>query len=479
MLDLMAAPIVACIVLMGIHVYLGLHVIQRKVIFVDLALAQIAALGATMGFLMGFDPHGQGSFLFSLGFSVVGAAIFALTRMRREHVPQEAIIGITYVVALACAILVADRAPEGAEHIKETLVGSILWVRWSTIARAAVLFVLVGIVHVLFRKRFLQISFDVDSAYAEGRWVRAWDFVFYLTFAFVITTAVAIAGVLLVFSFLVIPAVIAALFAQRVGPRLTIGWSVGIAGSLVGLTASYKLDLPSGPTVVAALGGALLLGGLAAYVLSADNRWSASLKVLAGLATLTVAIGGLVVIFTHGERLQIDHGHEWETEHTEPAGAAPNEFDWAGTVSRCKEDPACVAAHLRESHDWLLLLAHPLADDDRFALDHLDALLAVADDPGAMDRLAEATTTERDPLLRVAQARILVAVGDGRGLGAALSLLGDETPFVAREEAHDLLLSASGKDFGYDPLADAPANEGPIGRWRSWVASAERVSNTP
>jgi zinc/manganese transport system permease protein len=262
LLELMAAPFAACVVLVGIHAYLGMHVIQRRVIFVDLALAQIAALGATFGFLLGVSPHGREAYFFSLGFAVVGAAVFAITRMRHEKIPQEAIIGIVYAVAMATAILVADRAPEGAEHIKETLVGTLLWVTWPTVFKTAVIYALVGGLHIALRKRFFQISFDPDQAWAEGRMVRLWDFVFYMTFAFVITSSVAIAGVLLVFSFLVIPAVIATLFAERISIRLAIGWSVGIAACLVGLVSSYRFDMPTGPTLVASLGIALILAAL-------------------------------------------------------------------------------------------------------------------------------------------------------------------------------------------------------------------------
>ena len=158
LIELMAAPFAACVVLVGIHAYLGMHVIQRKVIFVDLALAQIAALGATFGFLLGLSPHSQTAYVFSLVFAIIGAAIFAVTRMRHERIPQEAIIGITYAVALALAILVADRAPEGSEHIKETLTGTLLWVRWPTILKTAGIYALVGLLHVALRKPFFEIS---------------------------------------------------------------------------------------------------------------------------------------------------------------------------------------------------------------------------------------------------------------------------------------------------------------------------------
>jgi zinc/manganese transport system permease protein len=314
LLELMAAPFAACVVLVGIHAYLGMHVIQRRVIFVDLALAQIAALGATFGFLLGVSPHGREAYFFSLGFAVVGAAVFAITRMRHEKIPQEAIIGIVYAVAMATAILVADRAPEGAEHIKETLVGTLLWVTWPTVVKTSVIYALVGALHVMLRKRFFQISFEPDRAWAEGRKVRFWDFIFYMTFAFVITSSVAIAGVLLVFSFLVIPAVIATLFAERISIRLAIGWSVGIAACLVGLVSSYRLDMPTGPTLVASLGVALILAALIFYIRAAENRGNALVKSAAGLAVVAGVVAGVSVFVTSGTFLHIDHEHDWEDE---------------------------------------------------------------------------------------------------------------------------------------------------------------------
>ncbi len=325
MLSLMAAPFAACAVLVGIHAYLGMHVIQRKVIFVDLALAQLAALGATFGFFIGAGHSGPGTYLFSLGFALVGAAIFAMTRMRHAQVPQEAIIGIVYAVALAAAILVADRAPEGAEHIKETLAGTILWVTWPTIGKTALIYAGIGLLHIVFRKRFFQISFRPEEAYGENRRVRLWDFLFYLTFAFVITSSVAIAGVLLVFSFLVIPAVIANLFARRIGPRLAIGWSVGIAACLLGLAGSYRMDMPSGPAVVTSLGVTLILAALVFYIRNAPKRRTAVMKTAAGIIAVAVLVAGMFLAFGEHGFLAIDHEHDWEAEAAQTTRAGARE----------------------------------------------------------------------------------------------------------------------------------------------------------
>lgn len=257
-LTFLAAPFAACLVLVGILGYLGLHVLLRKVIFVDLALAQIAAMGAVVAFLFGHAPGSPASFGFSLAAAFGGAAIFAWTRARRERVPQEAIIGITYVVASAATILVADRAPEGAEHIKELLAGSILWVTWPVVVRDLAVCAAVGAFHWLFRRRFALISEDPDRAFASGLRVRWWDFLFYLSFGVVITVAVEIAGVLMVFAYLVAPAIIALAASDRWGVRIGLAWLLGLLASALGLIASYRWDLPSGPAIVCTLGAFLV-----------------------------------------------------------------------------------------------------------------------------------------------------------------------------------------------------------------------------
>ncbi|HXH27633.1 MAG TPA: iron chelate uptake ABC transporter family permease subunit [Candidatus Polarisedimenticolia bacterium] len=259
MLAFMAAPFAACLVLVGIHAYFGIHVIERRVLFVDLAVAQFAALGAVVGFASGHPPGALGSTLYSMGFATLAAALFAVTRMRHEKLPQEAIIGITFVVASATAILVADKAPEGAEHIKETLAGSLLWVTWPTVVKDLVIYSAVGLFHWLARKRFMQITLDPEEAYRRGWWVRWWDFLFYLSFGVIITFSVEIGGILMVFSYLVIPACIAILLAHRMGARLILGWIIGFVGSALGLVASYQWDFPTGPAIVVVLGLMLMV----------------------------------------------------------------------------------------------------------------------------------------------------------------------------------------------------------------------------
>jgi zinc/manganese transport system permease protein len=254
MLELLIAPFVICLVLTGIHCYLGIHIVSRGVIFVDLALAQVAALGSTVALLAGYGLSSVEAYVISLTFTFFGAAIFALGRMREESIPQEAIIGIVYAVSSAAAIVVLAKAPHGEEAIKAMLVGSILFVTWPQIIKITFIYLAVGVLHLLLRKKFLLISMNPALARQNGLWIRFWDFIFYVTFGVVVTSSVRIAGVLLVFSYLVVPAVCAMFFAGSVRYRLTIGWGVGFIASVLGLCASARWDLPTGASVTTIFG---------------------------------------------------------------------------------------------------------------------------------------------------------------------------------------------------------------------------------
>lgn len=255
LLSFLLVPFLAGLILTGIHAYLGVHVVERGVIFVDLSLAQIAALGTTAAYLAGHDLHDPVTYFWSLGFTLAGAAIFSLTRIHHDtRIPQEAIIGIVYAVSAAAAILAMSKAPEGTEHLKDMLVGNILTVSWETVIKTAIVYALVGLFHFIFRKKFLAISLGQPTAN-----VRLWDFLFYASFGFVVTSSVVIAGVLLVFSYLIVPSVAAMLFAQSIGRRLAIGWTMGAIVSGLGILLSFHYDLPTGATIVCTFGGALLV----------------------------------------------------------------------------------------------------------------------------------------------------------------------------------------------------------------------------
>ena len=264
-LEFLAAPFAASLIIAGIHAYLGVHVVERGVIFVDLSLAQIAAFGSTIAMLvpfMGENPHGPWAYWTSLAFTFVGAAIFSTIRVRRARIPQEAIIGISYAVASAATILAMSKATSEAEHLKGMLVGNILAVSWLEVRDTAWLYAAIGVFHYLFRRRFLAISLNHDGAEAQGPSIRLWDFLFYASFGVVVTRSVAIAGVLLVFCYLIVPSVAAMLYAESIGKRLAIGWTMGTVVSALGIYLSVQLDLPTGATMVCTFGLVLILMAL-------------------------------------------------------------------------------------------------------------------------------------------------------------------------------------------------------------------------
>ncbi len=257
--EIMKWPLLACLLLPGLLVYLGLHIVQREIIFVDLALAQVAALGTCFGILLHYEASSWESYLLSLAFTFVGAGIFTLTRTKNHRVPQEALIGIVYVVTAALGILLLSRSPEGNEELRRTLIGEVLLVTPSQVLRTFALYVVIGLIHWFGRKKFLCLSFEPERAAAEGMSIRWWDFVFYALFGWVVTSFVQIGGVLLVFSFLIVPAVCANFLADSPGAKLLIGWVTATVASVAGLYASYVLDLPTGAAIVCALGLALIL----------------------------------------------------------------------------------------------------------------------------------------------------------------------------------------------------------------------------
>ncbi len=235
-----------CLLLVGIHCYLGLHVLARGVVFVDLSLAQVASFGATIALLWDAEHHTEIGYALSLGTTLVASGIFALARKYEDKIPQEALIGITYAFASAAVVLVVDRLAHGAEHLKEALVGQILWVSWGDVTKTLGIYSCVGFVHWIFRKQFIANSFSRNHSVK-------WDFLFYALFGVVITSSTSIAGVLLVFSFLIVPSVMSAFFSRHLATRLFIGWILGAIVSALGMLASYKFDLPVGAVLVVLL----------------------------------------------------------------------------------------------------------------------------------------------------------------------------------------------------------------------------------
>lgn len=431
-LSLMAIPFLECLVLVGIHSYLGLHVIRRRVIFVDLALAQVAALGTTVAFLFGLNPHSQGAYVFSIIFTFIAAGVFALTRLRRDRVPQEAVIGLAYALAASVGILVVFGAPHGAEHIQEISTGALLWVRPEEVVKAALVYLFVGVVHVVFRRQFTLISEDPDGAYHKGLCVRGWDFLFYLLFGLVITHSVQTAGVLLVFVFLVVPAIIGVLLTDRMWLQLVIGWGVGTLVSMVGLAASYYGDLPSGPTVVAFYGLALLLIALTVYVVRSARPWKALGFIGTGLGVVTVLV---VALWSLGS---------WFSG-IESMALSPQELK--GHEHGVEPEPEPITRIDEGELGRFITALEPLdlVDKRAFVASYRDA-----------DQLDAAWHHTRDVEARLALGERLLALERKRGaLLLHETLASAATPPVLRDEALSLLRQAySVGDQGLDPFAE-------------------------
>jgi len=301
-------PLAACLVLTGIHVYLGVHVIARKVIFVDLALAQIAALGTVTGVLLGYEAGKDVTalYVYSLAFTFFGAFIFSVTRMKGERVPHEAIIGIVYAVTFAATILVLSKSALGPQELDHIIKGDLLWVQSQVVIKTAIIYAAVGLFHFTFRRKFLAISFDAHDASSAGINVRLWDFLFYMSFGFVITSSVAIAGVFLVFSYLVIPSVAAMLVAEKISTRLALGWTGSAIISFIGVKLSWMTGLPTSPLIVVLFAAALLLTGIFRYLRNAQSTAVALRNMAGAIVVVGLFIGG-VFFFRNPEEDPLSH----------------------------------------------------------------------------------------------------------------------------------------------------------------------------
>jgi len=416
--DLMATPFAECIILVAIHTYLGIHVLRRRVIFVDLALAQTAALGSTVGFLFGIMPHTSAGFIFSMAFTFVGAAIFAITRIKGEKIPQEAIIGLFYAITAAMAVLVVQKT-QGAEHMEDILVGRILWVKWSDVISALIAYAFIGVVHYIFRRQFLLISENPDLAYEKGMNVRAWDFLFYLTFGFVITFSVHVAGVLLVFVFLVAPAIMAMMITDNLKHQLVIGWSMGTIVTVIGLYLSYAIDLPSGPTVVSFYGVILAIGAVIFYISRAVDRARAFGWVGVGI----LVIAAIAFIFV-------------------------NSAKWlAQTSLAADEELAHGAAEMRR--DEMTAETHQL---EHHATNREITEVMELTCKGITPRQAKRYTSCLDSSEKLDFIQAEIKRDKEGACWMLVPFLSDgETSEFFRSEAVDLAKTALGKDFGYDP----------------------------
>ncbi|HDQ26715.1 MAG TPA: metal ABC transporter permease [bacterium] len=259
MMEFMAVPFVAAVILTGIHVYLGMHILRRGVIFVDLAIAQLAAFGTIIALVAGFSAHGPAGYFIPLFFTFLGAVIFTAADYFRKQLNQEALIGIVYVAATAAAVIALVGAPAEADQIKHMLVGNILFVSGFEVLKMALIYLALGVFYFIFRKKFELLTEKTELPGEGVKKSMVWNFLFYATFGIVVTSSVKVAGVLLVFSYLIIPAVCASLLIKPASGRLILGWVFGIGASVAGFAASALLDFPTGAAIVCALSGLFVL----------------------------------------------------------------------------------------------------------------------------------------------------------------------------------------------------------------------------
>ena len=456
----MLLPFLACLVLSINHVYLGIHVIARKVIFVDLALAQIAALGATYALMLGYDPYGDSLkvSLFSLAFTFVGAGAFAIARMRKEKVPQEAFIGIIYAAASAAAILLLSKSATGGEEIKHMLVGDVLLVSLPTIINMALLYGSIGIFHIVFRRKFLLISLDPERAEASGIRVRLWDILFYMSFGVVITKSVAIVGVLLVFSYLVVPAVIAQMWCESVRARLLLGWLAAILASTAGIVWSFYSDYPTGPAVVVMLGIFLIMSSIVYYIRHAPAPGRAVANVAAMVLFGVLFISGLAYF-----------------KKTVPASSTPKGGPVDLLLNALAEDDEAhqldAARHLGDMHDPRIVPALTnllMRTKSEQVVEATVEALSKQQDPRAIPALRHAAQGKFDPFLKLSIARAQMTLGDKEGFATLIEILKNEEAAFARQQALELFQTQSGRKFGYDPEQSVAANAAAIERIEEW-----------
>lgn len=474
-------PLAACVVLTGILVYLGVHVIARKVIFVDLALAQIAALGTVIGVLLGYEVGNDTTalYLYSLAFTIFGAFIFSVTRMRGEKVPHEAIIGIIYAVTFAATILVLSQSALGPQELDHIIKGELLWVQKEVVMKAVVIYALVGIFHFVFRKKFMVISLDPSGAEASGVNVRLWDFLFYMSFGFVITSSVAIAGVFLVFSYLVIPAVGAMLLSDKLSTRLVIGWVGGSMISFIGVKLSWNTGLPTSPLIVVVLAVALIVSGAYRYFKFAQSKTLALRHLAAAVAVVAVFVWG-IFFFRKPLEDPLDHiMHMLSSQlRTDRQTALVSLSDYAGQKAKwlsaalklVRDEDAEVRRaavvlftklHEGSAKTEMLELLNDASDDVQ--KDVIDALKVLGDEE-AGKKLALAAEREEDPEIRIHMLETALELGNSKAIPGLIYMIQEGGMFG--NDAYEHLRSHIDLNFSSKDTAK-------VKRW--WTENAEQL----
>lgn len=466
-------PLVACLVLTGIHVYLGVHVVARKVIFVDLALAQIAALGTVTGVLLGYEVGKDitALYLYSLAFTIFGAFIFSATRMKGEKVPHEAIIGIVYAVTFAATILILSKSALGPQELDHIIKGDLLWVQGHVVIKTAIIYSIVGLFHFLFRKKFMAISFNPEKAEADGISVRLWDFLFYMSFGFVITSSVAIAGVFLVFSYLVIPSVGAMMLSDKLSTRLAIGWIGSAIISFIGVKLSWNTGLPTSPLVVVLLAAGLLLSGMYRYIKTAERASIAVRNLASAAAIVAIFIAG-VFFFRKPAEDPLEHAlhllnSQASTERQSGihmlASFPDQQQEWIPLVTKALRDEdsevrkaaveLLTKSHVASAEPDILQLLTDKSDDVRRSV-----LAAVKNfgDGIAAKKLVAASEKEDDPDMQIQFLETALELGDADAIPAMIHIIQNGGIFA--DDAHDHLQS-------HIPISFSVKDVGKIQRW--------------
>jgi zinc/manganese transport system permease protein len=477
---LLFLPFLACVLLIGIHTYFGIHVLSRGIIFVDLSLAQVASLGAIAAFALGFPLHTREAALLSLAAAVTAAFLFSVSRSRVRRLPQEALIGIVYAVSSAFAILLVDKHPEGLEVIKASLAGEILWVDTGALISTAATYAAVAVFHIVFFEKFMFISESRRGDGKRGPRVGLWDFLFYTSFAVIITKSVEISGILLVFSYLVIPAVVSSLFLQGIGKRLLAGWSLGIAASAAGLLCSYKYDIAAGPVIVVFLTATLVVAGFLKHVTASERPVATLGRLGLGLSAIVAVLSAFYFTspLVKSGTVAEGHSHAVPDELALHGGAGPEgDGHPAGThalhlLDHYVEDPGNVkarealAAHIGD-------LVELLSDESAEVRERVSRALGDVGSGSLVEReLEEAFSREADDWVRFEMAKSLFALNWKKGGRLLLSLMkNDNLPILLRKQGLELLSQRSGSDFGYDPDLSAHDNREALGRWEIFLGT--------
>jgi zinc/manganese transport system permease protein len=480
-------PFAAALILVATHTYLGLHVISRNVFFVDLALAQVAALGSTVAFLYGFDANDSVTYYVSLLFAVGGAWFFSVARMPDNRVPEEAIIGLTFAVASAGAILLSAENPHGAEHLRDMMAGSILVVSAKEVGHAALMYGAIGAFHWVFRRPLLAVSMDREAAGKQGLRVRWWDFAFYLSFAIVITSSVRIAGVLLVFILLIAPAVCAAMFARGIRPRLFIGWGSGILATTLGLALSARTDWPPAPAISCVFAAILIGAGVVVRVLHAPRRGPALARFAATAGALVAIALGLTALLRAQSTAHASAEPGAGTPRAEPATSASDEHSHGEPEHGLGASRRDLMAALNDEHDnvraraaselgalgdasdvaqLVQLLKDPSDAVKESAAQALGKLARPEAGPALEAALA---SPDQDEWVNLREADALVRCGGATGMDRLIEAARGADAKLVREQALDRALTFAGRPVppADDEAARAAARDGLADWWQA------------